>query len=54
MKTCISGNFGSCLKEVKPLVVYDVEQGKFCSQCRGIRLNLDLIAATVRYFTFLR
>ena len=27
MKMCVSGNFGSCLKEVKPLVVYDGEQG---------------------------
>ena len=26
LKTCVSGNFGSCLKEVKPLVVYDGEQ----------------------------
>ena len=24
---CVSGNFGSWLKEVKPLVVYDGEQG---------------------------
>ena len=24
---CVSGNFASCLKEVKPLVVYDGEQG---------------------------
>ena len=23
---CVSGNFGSCLKEVKPLVVYDGEK----------------------------
>ena len=27
LKTCVSVNFGSCLKEVKPLVVYDGEQG---------------------------
>ena len=26
-KTCVSGNFGSCLKEVKPAVMYDGEQG---------------------------
>ena len=26
LKTCVSWNFGSCLKEVKPLVVYDGEQ----------------------------
>ena len=26
----------------------------FWSQCRGIGLNLDLIWATARYFTFLR
>ena len=26
-ETCVSGNLCSCLKEVKPLVMYDVEQG---------------------------
>ena len=24
---CVSGNLGSCLNEVKPLVMYDGEQG---------------------------
>ena len=27
LKMCVSGNFAICLKEVKPLVVYDGEQG---------------------------
>ena len=27
LKTCVSGNFGSCLKEVQPLVLYSVEHG---------------------------
>ena len=27
LKTFVSGNFGRSLKEVKPLVVYDGEQG---------------------------
>ena len=26
-QTCVSGNLGCCLKEVKPLVIYDGEQG---------------------------
>ena len=35
MKTCVSGNFGSCLKEVKPLVVYDGEQGIVLEPMQG-------------------
>ena len=27
LKSCDSGNFGSCLKEVKSAVMYDGEQG---------------------------
>ena len=51
---CVSGNFGSCLKEVKPLVVYDGEQRIFLEPIHGIGLNLDLIWATQRYVTFLQ
>ena len=54
LKMCVSGNFGSCLKEVKPLVVYDGEQGIVLEPWRGIGLNLELIWATPRYFIFLR
>ena len=35
LKTCVSGNFGSCLKEVKPLVVYDGEQGIVLEPMQG-------------------
>ena len=34
-KTCVSGNFGSCLKEVKPLVMYDGEQGILLEPMQG-------------------
>ena len=44
----------SCLKDVKPLVVYDGEQGIALSQCRGLGVNLELIWATASYVTFLR
>ena len=27
LESCVSGNLSSCLKEVKPLAVYDGEQG---------------------------
>ena len=51
---CVSGNLDSCLKEVKPVVLYDGEHGIALSQCRGIRHYLELIWATVSYFTFLQ
>ena len=35
LKTCVSGNFGSCLKEVKPHVVYDVEKGIVLEPMQG-------------------
>ena len=35
MKTCVSGNIGSCLKEVKPLVLYDGEQGIVMEPMQG-------------------
>ena len=54
LKTCVSGNFGRSLKEVKPLVVYDGEQGIVLEPMQRIGLNLELIWATLRYFTFLR
>ena len=37
LETLFSGNLGSCLKEVKPLVVYDVEQGISLEPMRGNR-----------------
>ena len=50
----VSGNFGSCLKEIKPAVMYDGEQGIVLEPMQGFGLNLELILATPRYFTFLR
>ena len=35
VKTCVSGKFGSHLKEVKPLVVYDGEQGIVLEPMQG-------------------
>ena len=34
-ETCVSGNFGSCLKEVNPLVLYDGEQGIVLEPMQG-------------------
>ena len=34
-KACVSGNFGSCLKEVKPHVVFDGEQGIVLEPMQG-------------------
>ena len=36
-ETCVSGNLGSCLKEVKRLVVYDGEQGITLEPMQGNR-----------------
>ena len=35
LKACVSGNFGSCLKEVKPLVLYSVEHGIAMEPMKG-------------------
>ena len=53
-ETGVSGNLWSCLKEVKPLVVFDGECGWLWSQSRGIRPHLDLIRGTLSYFALLR
>ena len=37
LETGVSGNLWSCLKEVKPLVVYDVEPGMALEQMQGNR-----------------
>ena len=37
LETCVSGNLVSCLKEVKPLVVYDGEQGIALEPMQGNR-----------------
>ena len=39
----VSGYLWTCLSEVKPLFVYDVECGRLWSQCRGIGLHFELI-----------
>ena len=53
LKASVSGNFGSCLKEVKILVVYNGEQGIVLEPMHANWVNLELIWATPRYFTFL-
>ena len=35
LKTFVSGNFGSCLKEVKPLFLYNVEFGRATERMKG-------------------
>ena len=50
---CVLGNFGSCLKEVKHLVMYDGDRELLWRQYRGIWLNLEVIWATASYDTFL-
>ena len=37
LETFVSGNLGSCLKEVKPLVEYDGEQGIALEPMQGNR-----------------
>ena len=37
LETYVSGNVGSCLKEVKPIVVYDGEQGIALEPMQGIQ-----------------
>ena len=48
------GISGVALKEFKPLVVYDGEQGIALEPMQRNRGNLELIWATPSYFTFLR
>ena len=50
----VSGNLRICLKEVKPLVVYDLECGRLCTQCRQTGLHVEFIFGTPRYFAFLQ
>ena len=49
-----SGNFGSCLKKSSHLSCMMGKREFFFSLYRGIGLNLELIWAAPRYFTFLR
>ena len=37
LEPCVSGNLGSCLKEVKPLFVYDGEEGIALEPMKGNR-----------------
>ena len=54
LEMCVSGNLVSRLKEVKPLVVSDGEQGIALEPIREIGLNLELIWATLMYFIFVQ
>ena len=49
-----SGNLWSCLKEIKPLFVFDGECWMPRRQCRGIGAHLEFIWYTRCYFTLLR
>ena len=51
---CVSENLWIFLKDVKPLVVCDMEQGMAIKQCRGNALHLELIWCTPIYFALLR
>ena len=50
----VSGNLWIFVKDVKPLVVYDVERMMAMEQCRGHAIHLELIWGTPIYFAFLR
>ena len=43
LKTGVAGDLGSCPKEVKPLVLYDGEQGIALKQCSGLGHHFKLI-----------
>ena len=50
----VSGNLWIFIKNVKPLVVYDVERGMAMEPMQGNVLHLELIWGTPIYFAFLR
>ena len=41
-ETGVSGNLWSCLKEIKPLVVYDVQQGIALEPVEGNRMSFHI------------
>ena len=53
-ETGVSRNLWICLKEVKPLVVYDGELGVTLEPMQGIAGHLMFIWATLSYFTFVQ
>ena len=54
LETGVSMNLWSYQKEVKPLVMYDVEHGIALGPMQGIGLHLELIWGTPIYFRFIR
>ena len=50
----VSGNPRTVVKDVKPLVVYDVECEMAMDSMKGNVLHLELIWGTQIYFAFLR
>ena len=50
----VSGNLWIVVKDVKPLVVYDVECEMAMDSMRGNVLHLELIWGTPIYFALLR
>ena len=51
--TGVSVNLWSCLKEVTPLVVFDIKRGMALEPVQGFGPHLELISGTTRFFTFL-
>ena len=50
----VSGNLWIVVKDVKPLLVYDVECEMAMDSLKGNVLHLELIWSTAIYFAFLR
>ena len=50
LETLFSGNLDSCLKEVKPLVVYDGEQGITLEPMRGTQAESPVDLAYPKLF----
>ena len=50
----VSGNLWNCLKEVKPLVLYDVERWMDLESVQGKRVSSPVDLGPLSYFTFLQ
>ena len=51
---CLSGNLWIFLKDVEPLVLYDVEHRMATEPMQGYALHLELFWGTEIYFAFLK
>ena len=54
LETGVAGNLCSFLKEVKPLVLYDVEHGIAMEPMKGNGFQLELTLGPPSYFAFLK